>query len=368
LSLPIGIVGSGAMAEYHAKRLSGIAGVSIAAVCDHIPGKAREFALSRGIPASFSDPVDMCASGEVDAASIASYDGAHAASAIAALERGLPVFCEKPMARRLDEAESMAVAVRRAASRGAADGAAAPGTAVPAIVNFSKRNGGLLDLASSLAAGGRIGGLRRIELGYLQSWLLQDSWGDWRTTPRWRWRLLESQSTYGALGDLGSHLFDAALVLASPSLVGEGGGKGARLEARSCSAVRFVPSGEGAPEGRGSFESFEAELALGPVEVAVKAGWRFPGNLDEFKAVLHCEGGRIEVEPGRSRSSLRVVEDGGRSSEVEASPFASTYERFVLLAEGRSSPRQGLDPDFERGLAVQRAIVDCALLAGSDPE
>jgi predicted dehydrogenase len=364
VGLRVGIVGSGAMAEYHAKRLSGLPGVSVAAVCDHLPGRAREFALAHGISARFSDPAAMCDSGLVDAVAIASYDGAHAAPAIAALERRLPVFCEKPMARRLGEAEEMARAAR---------GAAAHGEAVPAIVNFSKRNGGLLDLAAVLAAEGRLGRLRRLELCYLQSWLLQDAWGDWRTTPRWKWRLLEEQSTYGALGDLGSHLFDAALVLAPPSLrSGEGSSAGprtnARLEVVSCSAVRFVPAVGDELEGPAAFESFDARLAVGSIEVDMRAGWRAPGCIDDFAAILHCEGGRIEVEPGRSRSSVRVVEASGRVDEVGVGPYASTYERFALLAEGRTAPTEGVDPDFERGLAVQRAIVDCARIAGADPE
>jgi predicted dehydrogenase len=347
MGLRIGIVGSGAMAEYHAKRFSSLPEVSLAAVCDHVPSKAEAFARERGMTRHYSDPEAMLASGEVDALSIASFDGAHAGAAIAALERGIPVFCEKPMARRLAEAEAMAVAARRAIA--------------PAIVNFSKRNGGLLALAASVAAGGRLGRLRKLELGYLQSWLLQDAWGDWRTTPRWKWRLTEAQSTFGVLGDLGSHLFDSALVLA-------GAGAAARLDALSCEAIRFVPEAAGELEGRAAFESFRARLAFGEVEVSVTAGWRVPGHLDEFTAVLICEKGRIEVAPGSSRSSVRVVTASGERAEVEAGRSDSTYERFIDLAMGRSLPDRGMDPDFERGLAVQRTIADCARLAGADPD
>ena len=168
MALRVGIVGAGAMAEYHAKRLGGLPGLSVTAVCDHLPSRARSFAERLGIPSSFTEPGAMCASGEIDAMSVASFDGGHAAPAIAALERGLPVLCEKPMARRLDEAAAMEAAARRAR--------------VPALVNFSKRNGGLLGLASSIAASGRLGAPRRLELRYLQSWLLQSSWGDWRST------------------------------------------------------------------------------------------------------------------------------------------------------------------------------------------
>jgi predicted dehydrogenase len=357
MGLKMGIVGSGAMAEYHAKRFSGLADVSIAAVCDHLPSEAERFARSFGVPLRFSDPEAMLASGEVDALAIASYDGAHASAAIAALSLGIPVFCEKPMARRLGEAEAMASAARRAAERGAA---------VPAIVNFSKRNGGLLAAAAAVAAEGRLGRILGVELRYLQSWLLQDAWGDWRTTPRWKWRLAEGQSTYGALGDLGSHLFDSALLLAGAETGASAPADG--LEPLSCEAIRFVPGAEGEIEGPASFESFEARLAIGSVEVSAKAGWRFPGCLDEFAAQLVCERGRIEIAPGRSRSSVRIARASGETVDIEVGRSESTYERFAGLAMGGPQPGSGSDPDFERGLAVQRAIAGCARLAGADPE
>jgi predicted dehydrogenase len=101
------------MAEYHAKRFSGMAGVAVTAVCDHLPSRAKAFAGSLGIEASFSTPAEMAASGEIEAVAIASRDLTHASFALEALERGLPVFCEKPMARRLGEAEAMAAAARR---------------------------------------------------------------------------------------------------------------------------------------------------------------------------------------------------------------------------------------------------------------
>jgi predicted dehydrogenase len=347
MALRIGIVGAGAMAEYHAKRLGGLPGLSIAAVCDHLPSRALSFAERFGIPSRFTEPQAMCASGEIDALSVASIDGSHAAPAIAALELGLPVFCEKPMARRLGEALAMEEAARR--------------TKVPALVNFSKRNGGLLGLASSIAASGRVGAPMRLELRYLQSWLLQSSWGDWRSTPRWRWRLLESQSTYGVIGDLGGHLFDAALVLA-------GAGRGAEPEVLSCSAQRFVPGSGDDLGGEGAFESFEAELALGPLSVSLRAGWRAEGHPDDFSATIFCEDGRIEVSPGRSRSSVLVVDGEGKSLEVEAGPVPSTYELFARLAEERNLPDPDRDPDFSRGLAVQKAIEACSALAGTGSE
>ena len=343
--LRLGIVGTGAMAEYHAKRFGGIEGARVAAVCDRQRPRALAFAEARGILA-FDDPADMAASGAVDAMSVASRDGWHRAPVLAALGRGLPVFCEKPLARTLEEARAMC--------------AAATAAGAPALVNFSKRNGGLLSLARRVIASGDLGGGLRLELSYLQSWLLQDAWGPWRDGARWKWRLSESHSTHGALGDLGSHLIDAALLLA-----GEG------LTARSFSARAFrdlsPPLGEAPwePEGGGAFEAFEARLsAEGPsaVRADIAADWRAEGKLDAFTAGARGEAGVLEIDPERSRDSIVLRRNGEAERELPAEAIPSTYDRFVALSSGSQDPLPDEPIDFARGLAVQELIEGCANL------
>ena len=330
------------MAEYHAKRFAGIEGATVAAVCDHSAEKARDFASACGIGSFFGDPADMAASGSVDAISVAAYDGWHLDPVLAAADRGLPVFCEKPMARRLRDATAMAEAVLRAG--------------VPAVVNFSKRNGGLLGLARRMIADGGLGALRSAEFRYLQSWLLQDAWGDWRSTPRWKWRLSESQSTYGAVGDLGSHLFDAALFL-----LGD-------CEIRGCASRRFAagPDADCDLPGGPSCESFQAVLAAPTGHAVVSGSWRTRGKLDAFAATLYGETAAIDIDFGRSRTALlRYVAPGEAGSPVEAPKTASTYERFVALARGASDPVVGEPIDFAQGVEVQRLVEACGSCAES---
>ena len=265
----------------------------------------------------------------MDAISVASIDGWHKTPVLAALDRGLPVFCEKPLARDYGDAEEMA--------------AASAGSGVPAVVNFSKRNGGLLSLARRAIADGELGGELRLELSYLQSWLLQDSWGAWRSTARWKWRLSESHSTHGALGDLGSHLFDAALLLAGESLA-----------ARACSGRIFLdaspPPGEPSfePEGGGSFEGFEARLVAASAEAGLVADWRADGKIDAFAVRAEGKSGSIEIDPERSRDSILIRRLGGGLRELKAGPVASTYERFAAIAAGSADPMPEEPIDFER--------------------
>jgi predicted dehydrogenase len=328
------------MAAYHAKRFSEIAGAEVTAVCDHSEEKAREFAAARGLGRFFTDPSDMAASGFVDAISVAAYDGWHRAPVLAALDRGLPVFCEKPMARRLADAAAMAEAAARAG--------------VPALVNFSKRNGGLLRLARRMIESGQIGTPRTAEFHYWQSWLLQDAWGDWRLSPRWAWRLSESLSTYGALGDLGSHLFDAALLLLGS------------CEIRGCVALRFDSMGESRADlaDGSSYDSFHALIATETAHAAAAGSYRAKGSLDAFGLAIRGDKASIDIDFDRSRAALlRLDAPGEPGSPIEAEKVPSTYERFVAISRGASDPIPGESLDFTRGLEVQGLVEACAVSA-----
>lgn len=57
-----------------------------------------------------SCPAQKIASPEVDAVLIASWDGIHAALAIRCIQAGKPVFCEKPLATTVEDAEKVAEA------------------------------------------------------------------------------------------------------------------------------------------------------------------------------------------------------------------------------------------------------------------
>ncbi len=343
------------MAAYHVSRFVGIPGAVVVACSDRHVDDAARFAAKHGLPGSFGDPQAMVASGSIDAVSVASADCWHLEPVLAALAQRLPVFCEKPLARTLSDALAMTAAAREAG--------------VPTIVNFSKRNGGLLSLASRLLSEGRIGQLKSASFSYGQAWLADGSWGDWRRTPRLAWRLDEERSTFGALGDLGSHLLDAALLLL---------GGNSTPEVVSCLGGRFDP---GAPEGgrdgfRPAWESFEALVEAGPVPVMVSANFRVPGQDDRFAISLRGETASIELDFGLSRRTLRIIGTSGAveipagavevaagAVEVAAEPIPTSYERFVALASGAPDPMPGESLDFGRGLSVQRLVDDCARLA-----
>jgi predicted dehydrogenase len=116
----------------------------------------------------------------------------HVDIAIAALEAGKHVLCEKPLANSVEEAERMAVAARAAAERG-----------VFAMVGFSYRRVPAIGLAKQLVEQGRLGEIREIRAQYLQDWLAD-------ANAPMTWRLDKSLAGSGALGDIGAHVIDLA--------------------------------------------------------------------------------------------------------------------------------------------------------------
>jgi len=105
----IGFLGGGLIATYHGKSLrrSGVDHV-IAAVHDADPGRTAAFAQASGAQPMDSEEAVLDA---VDAVYVCTWTSEHPRLVRAAAERGLPVFCEKPLATTLDQAEAMAASV-----------------------------------------------------------------------------------------------------------------------------------------------------------------------------------------------------------------------------------------------------------------
>src|SRR6201996_6209100 len=138
--------------------------------------------------------VDICTPGDT-----------HAEIAIAALDAGKHVLCEKPLANTLAEAEAMAAAAARAARGG-----------VRAMVGFNYRRVPAIALARRLINDGRLGSLRHVRAAYLQDWLADVS------VPL-TWRLQQDRAGSGALGDIGAHAVDLAQYLSGEHLTGVSG-------------------------------------------------------------------------------------------------------------------------------------------------
>jgi UDP-N-acetylglucosamine 3-dehydrogenase len=113
-TLRVGLVGAGSMGRNHVRVISTNPATTLAAVAD--PDAATLAAATEPTGATgWSDPMAMIREADVDAIVIAAPTTTHPALAHAAIERGLPVLVEKPLAATADEAWSI---VRAGRARG----------------------------------------------------------------------------------------------------------------------------------------------------------------------------------------------------------------------------------------------------------
>ncbi|MBK5248060.1 MAG: Gfo/Idh/MocA family oxidoreductase [Actinomycetales bacterium] len=137
------------------------------------------------------DLVDICTPGDT-----------HAEIAIAALEAGKHVLCEKPLANTVAQAEAMVAAAEKAAAGG-----------VRAMVGFTYRRVPAVQLARQLITEGRLGQIRQVRAQYLQDWIADPE------APL-SWRLDKERAGSGALGDLGAHIVDLVQFITGEAITG----------------------------------------------------------------------------------------------------------------------------------------------------
>ena len=109
----IGMVGAGNIANTHLESYMKLDNVEIVAICDINPDRLRETADRFGIEKRYLSEADMLANEELDAADVCVWNCNHAKCSIDALNAGLHVLCEKPMAYSAKEAEEMLEASKK---------------------------------------------------------------------------------------------------------------------------------------------------------------------------------------------------------------------------------------------------------------
>jgi predicted dehydrogenase len=195
--LRVAIVGHGFMAEAHVRawRLAPQAfdlptGVSVVSVAGRDASRAAQGAAKLRVPEATGDWRRLLERPDIDVVDICTPVDSHAEIALAALDAGKHVLCEKPLGLDCNQSLIVAEAARRAAERGCV-----------AMVGFNYRRVPALTLARRLIDEGRFGRARHVRARYLQDWLSNSS-------AAWSWRLDAAQAGAGALADLGSHLID----------------------------------------------------------------------------------------------------------------------------------------------------------------
>ena len=198
-TLSVGMVGYAFMGAAHSQawrnaprffdlplqlRMAAVAGrdeTKVAAAASRLGWDSTETSWQALVARDDIDLIDVCTPGDT-----------HAEIAIAALEAGKHVLCEKPLANTVEEAEAMVAAAEKARAAG-----------VRSMVGFTYRRVPAIGLARQLVAEGRIGTIHHVRAQYLQDWIVDPE------APL-SWRLDKTKAGSGALGDIGAHIVDLA--------------------------------------------------------------------------------------------------------------------------------------------------------------
>jgi UDP-N-acetylglucosamine 3-dehydrogenase len=108
----VGLAGLGSMGRNHLRVIVARPDASLVAVADPLPEALAE-AVGRSGAQGFAEPLAMLSEAELDALVIAAPTTAHLALAMGAIERGIAVLVEKPLAATLDEGLAILGAARR---------------------------------------------------------------------------------------------------------------------------------------------------------------------------------------------------------------------------------------------------------------
>jgi myo-inositol 2-dehydrogenase / D-chiro-inositol 1-dehydrogenase len=329
----IGFVGAGAVVGHHLAVLAGQPDVEIAAVCDVDEQRAQ--AVAAGVGARpYLDWAEMLAREQLDALFVCVPPTLHAPAAVAALERGLATYLEKPLARTLADGEAIVAAWRASGTVCAVgyqwrsldvleDLRAALGGAAP----------GMLISRSMGPTEGARGDLAHTGPGRPASWF---------TDPR---------TSGGILFELGSHDVDLQLALAGPATsvqasAGRGllavAGRSSDLDDAIAILLRF--------EGGG----------IGAVHVAWSDAGRAPVySLDVLapEIALHLELDPVLELRGRAR---------GAEIEARASvgPRVSSVSRFLAAVRSGDADAVPCSPADALGTLSVLLACETAIASG----
>lgn len=111
-----GIVGTGGIGNAHCRSINAVPEARVTAVCDIVPEKAEKTAEDTGARA-FADYQELMGSGEVDAIVVATPHDSHPDITIYALEKGIHVYCEKPLGVHVKDARRVAAAAKKSSAK-----------------------------------------------------------------------------------------------------------------------------------------------------------------------------------------------------------------------------------------------------------
>lgn len=322
MTLPrLGFVGTGWIGRHRLQAITQSGAAEVAAIVDPSEEGAREAqALAPG--AAILSCYESLLDARLDGLVIATPNALHADQAIAALERGLAVFCQKPLGRTAAE------------TRRVVDAAEAADRLLG--VDFSYRQTAAARALATLVEAGALGEIFAADLTF------HNAYG-----PDKPWFFNPALSGGGCVIDLGVHLADLALWLTG-------------FPAIESVTARLFAKGEPLAPDAGTVEDF----ALARLDLATGAAVRLACSWH-----LHAgEDARIEATFHGTRGAASLRNVGGSFYDFELLHFSGTARKRIIAPPddwgGRAAvawaralaSNPAFDPETHRVIAVAEAI------------
>jgi predicted dehydrogenase len=323
----LGFLGVGWIGRHRMQALRDAGLATVAAVAD--PQEEALIGAAEAAPdADRAATLEELLEHELDGVVIATPSALHAEQAVAALERGLPVFCQKPLARDAAETGRVLAAAREADRL--------------LGVDLSYRHVEALRAAQRVLAGGGIGRLHSLDLAF------HNAYGPgkpWFTDPE--------LAGGGCLIDLGTHLLDLALWLTS-SVVPFG-----RITSERNHGIEVETARALSLHGHAVEDQASAELTLGgEVRARLACSWFQPaGGECAFECTAWGSEGAVSVRNvGGSFYDFRAELWRGTSAETLAEPPDEWGGRAIAAWATRLAADRRYDPAADELELLARTI------------
>lgn len=319
----VGIVGTGSIGRTHLRAWQAN-GVTPAAFADANPAALDDVIAQHGGD-GYPDGLDLIGAHKVDIVSICTPPRFHADLAVAALEAGIAVLCEKPMARTLAEAERLAAAVER--------------TGTLFSVGFCHRFQPQIETLKAM--------IERGDLGTVMSF--RNRFAGHKADAATTWFSDPELAGGGVLADTSVHSVDLFR-----HLVGEPVNVAAMISSRKTDLGPKLDVDDTA-----ALLLQTAEGAIGVIE----ASWRTPAG--EWTLAIHGTQGTAVMDYGEM--TLRVSRDGAHWEDVPVEPgdrFEREFAHFLACWRGEATPRV----TAADGLAANRILARAYRSASSRHE
>ena len=352
VQLNVGIIGTSGWTEtMYPPTINSHPAGKVSAICGRTRSRAEQLAQKFEIPQVFTDYRAMIAEGNLDAIVIATPDDLHYEMTMAALDAGLHILCEKPLALNVEQARQMT--------------ARAEAAGVKHMVLFTWRWLPLFNYLKQLVDDGFVGRCYQANFRFIAGFGL---------SAEYSWRQ-DGTRANGVAADLGAHMIDFA-----HWFVGDVDSVNAHLQVHidrpGLNGQPLVPTNDA-----GNMALKFTNGAQGMIQVSVVA--HQTDRLMEIAVDLYGEDGVLEssfVPFGKqARMMLQGARKGGESFQhIELPESVSRHmDSTDVLAPFKHEsigPRHFIDaivqdfaakPDFADGLKVQ-SIIAAALLSARD--